>query len=115
MQADPALRMGSVRVQVNETVVQDLIENRIEALARRLLQNPEAWAASSSLLQDVVEQVPVAGASDRSWAKGRASMAQGSKAAEDVLDVQAVPRSGEAQGDWDAQATGIYPQTPSGE
>lgn len=127
LQADAALRMGSVRVQVNETVVQDLIENRIEALARRLLQNPEAWSASSSLLQDVVEQSPAAGANDRPWAKSRSAKAQGAQGkqvVQDVLDVQAVPSKNQSDvgveggmaDDWSAQATGDeqFP-APSGE
>ncbi len=54
---DPDLRMGSVRVRYNETVVQDLIENRLEALVRPLLNDPEAWLGQSSLL-NTVEVMP---------------------------------------------------------
>ena len=50
LQADPQLREGSVRVRLNESVVQDLIEHRVEAMARKLLQQPESWLQSSALL-----------------------------------------------------------------
>jgi len=50
LHADPQLRQGSVRVRLNETVVQDLIEHRVEAMARKLLQKPEAWLQQSHLL-----------------------------------------------------------------
>ena len=50
LQADPQLREGSVRVRLNETVVQDLIEHRIESMARQLLQQPDAWMQHSALL-----------------------------------------------------------------
>lgn len=58
LDADPLLRSGSVRVRVQDTVVQDLIENRLEPLARRLLPEPEAWLQRSSLVQDRVEPLP---------------------------------------------------------
>jgi flagellar biosynthesis/type III secretory pathway protein FliH len=48
LEADSLLRPGSVRVRVQDTVVQDLIENRLEPLARRLLAQPEAWMQQSS-------------------------------------------------------------------
>jgi flagellar biosynthesis/type III secretory pathway protein FliH len=53
LQGDPDLRMGSVRVRYNETVVQDLIDNRLEALVRPLLNDPEAWLSHSGLLNPV--------------------------------------------------------------
>lgn len=56
LEADPQLRQGSVRVQ--DSVVQDLIEHRLEPLARRLLPQPEAWMQSSSLVQDKVDAMP---------------------------------------------------------
>lgn len=61
LQADPQLREGSVRVRVNESVVQDLIDNRLEAMARKLLREPDAWLQQSPLLHpekisDVDEQ-----------------------------------------------------------
>ena len=58
LEADPLLRPGSVRVRVQDSVVQDLIENRLEPLARRLLPQPEAWMQSSSLVQDKVDDMP---------------------------------------------------------
>jgi flagellar biosynthesis/type III secretory pathway protein FliH len=58
LEADPLLRPGSVRVRVQDSVVQDLIENRLEPLARRLLPQPEAWMQSSSLVQDKVDAMP---------------------------------------------------------
>ncbi len=50
LQADPQLRPGSVRVRVNETIVQDLIEHRLEAMARKLLKEPDAWLRQSGLM-----------------------------------------------------------------
>lgn len=50
LEPDPHLSQGSVRVRVNETVVQDLIEHRLEALARPLLREADAWLAQSTLL-----------------------------------------------------------------
>lgn len=50
LEADPLLNVGSVRVRVNDTVVQDLIEHRLEPLVRRLLSQPEAWLNHAALL-----------------------------------------------------------------
>lgn len=50
LEPDTHLHPGSVRVRVNETVVQDLIEHRLEALARGVLSHPEAWLTHSTLL-----------------------------------------------------------------
>ena len=50
LHADAQLKPGSVRVRINETVVQDLIEHRLEAMARKLLKSPEAWLEQSALL-----------------------------------------------------------------
>lgn len=50
LQADAQLREGSVRVRVNESTVQDLIEHRLEAMARKLLKDPDAWLQQSALL-----------------------------------------------------------------
>ena len=58
LEADALLRPGSVRVRVQDTVVQDLIEHRLEPLARRLLPEPEAWMQNSSLVQDKAESLP---------------------------------------------------------
>jgi flagellar biosynthesis/type III secretory pathway protein FliH len=58
LEPDVHLRPGSVRVRVQDSVVQDLIENRLEALARRLLPEPEAWMQNSSLVQDRAEPLP---------------------------------------------------------
>ena len=58
LELDVNLRPGSVRVRVQDSVVQDLIENRLEALARRLLPEPEAWMQNSSLVRDRAEPLP---------------------------------------------------------
>lgn len=57
LEADALLRPGSVRVRVQDSVVQDLIETRLEPLARRLLAQPEAWM-QSSLVKDRAEALP---------------------------------------------------------
>lgn len=58
LEADLQLRPGSVRVRVQDSLVQDLIENRLEPLARRLLPQPEAWMKTSGLVQDKVDALP---------------------------------------------------------
>lgn len=50
LQPDMSLLPGSVRVRSNETVIEDLIENRLEGLARQLLSEPEPWLKNSSRL-----------------------------------------------------------------
>ena len=55
LELDVNLRPGSVRVRVQDSVVQDLIENRLEPLARRLLPEPEAWMQNSGLVRDRAE------------------------------------------------------------
>ena len=78
LQADPQLREGSVRVRLNETVVQDLIEHRIESMARKLLQQPDAWMQHSALLHpDKTSAMPQSTAT-RSW----------QREAPEVLDAQ---------------------------
>jgi flagellar biosynthesis/type III secretory pathway protein FliH len=58
LEADALLRPGSVRVRVQDSVVQDLIETRLEPLARRLLSQPETWMQQSSLVKDRAEALP---------------------------------------------------------
>jgi flagellar biosynthesis/type III secretory pathway protein FliH len=58
LEPDVHLRPGSVRVRVQDSVVQDLIENRLEPLARRLLPEPEAWMQNSGLVRDRAEPLP---------------------------------------------------------
>jgi len=77
LEADSLLRPGSVRVRVQDTVVQDLIENRLEPLARRLLAQPEAWMQQSSLVKERAEALP-ADTPSRDW----------SRQVEDVVDVE---------------------------
>lgn len=64
---DDQLIDGSVRVRVNDTVVQDLIEHRLEPLARRLLQQPDAWLNQSALLHPQRLEASDAGMSTREW------------------------------------------------
>ena len=52
LEADPQLGVGSVRVRVNDTQVQDLMAHRLEPLVRRLLAQPDAWLQKSSLLHE---------------------------------------------------------------
>lgn len=66
LEADAQLRPGSVRVRVQDTVVQDLIEHRLEPLARRLLAQPEAWMQQSSLVKEQAEAMP-ADTPSRDW------------------------------------------------
>ena len=68
LEADAQLRPGSVRVQVNDTVVQDLIEHRLEPLARRLLTHPETWMQQSQLVKERAEAMP-ADTPSRDWSR----------------------------------------------
>jgi len=91
LEADDNLREGSVRVRVNDTAVQDLIEHRLEAMAARLLSDPGAWPAKSVLLrpasaEDVAADVDRPGLmarADRPWARTKVDV-------QDVQDVQDV-------------------------
>ena len=67
MEADPSLLPGSVRVRAHDTEIQDFIEHRLGALARRVLNAPEAWMKKSSLLHPhEVEPMPES-APKRNW------------------------------------------------
>lgn len=45
---DASLSRGSVRLSVGETVIEDLIENRLQTLSRQLLGDPHAWRGAGS-------------------------------------------------------------------
>jgi len=63
LETDPALREGSVRARVNDSMVQDLIEHRLEPIARRLLADPDAWLSRSALAgASPPARTPLAGA-----------------------------------------------------
>lgn len=54
LESDAQLTLGSVRVRVNDTLVEDLMVHRLEPLVRRLLNQPDAWLHQSSLLRETV-------------------------------------------------------------
>lgn len=59
LQPDMSLRPGSVRVRCNDTVIEDLIDHRLEGLARQLLSEPDPWLKNASRLTgSQVESVP---------------------------------------------------------
>jgi flagellar biosynthesis/type III secretory pathway protein FliH len=89
LEADTLLRPGSVRVRVQDSVVQDLIENRLEPLARRLLAQPEAWMQQSSLVKERAEALP-ADTPSRDWSRQVVDV-------EDVQDVQDIQDSADIQ------------------
>ncbi len=55
LEAVPEMQMGSVRVFANDTVVEDLVEHRLEGLAKALLVDVDAWREKSPLAQNVLE------------------------------------------------------------
>jgi len=55
LEAVPDLKIGSVRVMANDTVVEDLVEHRLEGLAKALLVDVEAWREKSPLAQRILE------------------------------------------------------------
>ena len=48
LQPDQNLLSGSIRVRSNDTVIEDLIENRLEGLARQLISEPDVWLQNAS-------------------------------------------------------------------
>lgn len=56
LHAVPSLHPGSVRVVVNDTQIEDLIENRLQAMANRLLNQPEQWREQSAFFRQPLAQ-----------------------------------------------------------
>lgn len=56
LQAVPGLHPGSVRVVVNDTQIEDLIEHRLQAMANRLLNQPELWREKSAFFRQPLAQ-----------------------------------------------------------
>jgi flagellar biosynthesis/type III secretory pathway protein FliH len=54
LEAMPDMPMGSVRVFANDTVVEDLVDQRIQGLARALLVDEEAWREKSPLAKPIL-------------------------------------------------------------
>ena len=50
------MQVGSVRVSVNDTQIEDLIQNRLETIATRLLGQPLEWRDQSDLMNKVREK-----------------------------------------------------------
>lgn len=56
VQAVSSLQPGSVRAIINDTLVEDLVGNRLEALARSLLVQPEVWREQSPFFRQPLAQ-----------------------------------------------------------
>ena len=54
LEAVPEMQVGSVRVFANDTVVEDLVEHRLEGLARAMLVDEEAWRDKSPLAKRIL-------------------------------------------------------------
>jgi len=54
--AVPSLHLGSVRLVVNDTQIEDLIEHRLQAMANRLLNQPELWREKSAFFRQPLAQ-----------------------------------------------------------
>ena len=54
LEAVPDMQAGSVRVFANDTVVEDLVDQRIEGLARALLVDEKAWREQSPLVKRIL-------------------------------------------------------------
>jgi flagellar biosynthesis/type III secretory pathway protein FliH len=52
------LKPGSVRVFANDMIVEDLVEHRLEALARTLLIDVDSWHKQSALVKPEAPEVP---------------------------------------------------------
>ncbi|WP_146178972.1 FliH/SctL family protein [Limnohabitans sp. Jir61] len=55
LEAVPEMQPGSVRVFANDTVVEDLVEHRLDGLARALLVDVEAWREKSPLAKRILK------------------------------------------------------------
>ena len=55
LEAVHEMQPGSVRVFANDTVVEDLVEHRLEGLARALLVDVDAWREKSPLAKRILE------------------------------------------------------------
>lgn len=71
LEPDAQMNVGSVRMRVNDTIVQDLIEHRLEPLARRLLSEPDAWIHRSTLLAKEKLDVSEVTVPQRDWGQNR--------------------------------------------
>lgn len=58
LEAVHEMQRGSVRVFANDTVVEDLVEHRLEGLAKALLIDVDAWREKSPLVQQNLEVQP---------------------------------------------------------
>jgi flagellar assembly protein FliH len=56
IQAVPTLQPGSVRVLMNDTQIEDLVQNRMQSLANSLLTQPEAWREQSVFFNQPLAQ-----------------------------------------------------------
>jgi len=50
LNAVETIQPGSVRVYANDAIIDDFIAHRLEALARTVLKDPQAWLAHSTLV-----------------------------------------------------------------
>lgn len=60
IQPDPSLTRGSVRVSTDDSLIEDLMSTRLEALAAQLLSGERPWASRSALLQEQEAATPLA-------------------------------------------------------
>jgi flagellar biosynthesis/type III secretory pathway protein FliH len=56
LQSVPGLHAGSVRLLVNDSQIEDLIEHRLQAMANRLLNQPEQWREQSAFFRQPLAQ-----------------------------------------------------------
>lgn len=52
LQAEPALLRGSVRLRLDDAVLEDLVEHRLESIVQRLLARADTRVGASPLLRD---------------------------------------------------------------
>ena len=56
LQSVSSLQPGSVRLLVNDSQIEDLIEHRLQAMANRLLNQPELWREQSAFFRQPLAQ-----------------------------------------------------------
>ena len=95
LQPDPQLHRGSVRLRLDDTVLEDLIEHRLQALVDRLLVHPGGTAAAGLARESVLVRDFAADAAPSPLSpRGAVASAVRRRDLDDVIDATARPVPG---------------------
>ncbi len=114
LQPDPQLHRGSVRLRLDDTVLEDLVEHRLQALVDRLLVHPGGSGAAAGMAREsVLVRDFAADAASPLSARGAAGAAAGAgrrRGLDDVIDATARPVSASDAG---GRAEALDPTGPA--